>query len=66
MYVLMAHFWATSDVLCFMQQAVVVGFGAFLLSRGELSVGDFLFFLMAVPMFLWPVRPSKRSLPVLM
>lgn len=59
---LMAAFWSTSDLLCFLQQMIVVGFGLHLLVRGELEVGAFYYFITAVTMFIWPVRMMGRIL----
>ncbi|TNE45802.1 MAG: ABC transporter ATP-binding protein [Deltaproteobacteria bacterium] len=62
LYVQLAHFWAVSDLLCFMQQALVLGFGVFWLAQGSLQIGAFFFFLSAVNLFLWPVRMMGRIL----
>jgi len=61
-YALMARFWSTSDVLCFLQQGLVVGFGIYWVAVGSLPVGSFYFFLSSVAMFLWPVRVMGRIL----
>ncbi len=57
---LFAAFWAKSDLICFLQQVVVVGLGAWLLSRGSLEVGAYFYFLTVVGMFIWPVRMLGR------
>jgi ATP-binding cassette subfamily B protein len=57
---LFAAFWAKSDLICFLQQVVVVGLGAWLLSRGSLEVGAYFYFLTVVAMFIWPVRMLGR------
>jgi len=62
LYGTFAWFWSSSDLLCFGQKGLVVGYGAWLLSRGELQVGAFFYFLTAVGMFLWPVRMVGRIL----
>jgi ATP-binding cassette subfamily B protein len=62
LYVLMSRFWSLSDLLCFAQQGLVLGFGLWWLTAGSLEVGAFYFFVSAVGMFLWPVRMSGRIL----
>ncbi|MFZ9914845.1 MAG: ABC transporter ATP-binding protein, partial [Phycisphaerales bacterium] len=57
---LYANFWATSDLLCFAQQVIVVGLGAWLLASGSLELGAFFYFLTVVGMFIWPVRMLGR------
>jgi ATP-binding cassette subfamily B protein len=55
-----AAFWAKSDLICFLQQVVVVGLGAWLLARGSLELGAYFYFLTVVAMFIWPVRMLGR------
>lgn len=62
LYMLLAWYWASSDLLCMLQKALVVIAGAVWLARGELQIGAFFFFLSAVTMFLWPVRMMGRIL----
>ena len=62
LYVLLARFWALSDLLCFTQQGLVVGVGITLLLDGSLAVGAFFYFLTAVNLFMWPVRQLGRIL----
>ncbi|MFG0252328.1 MAG: ABC transporter ATP-binding protein [Phycisphaerales bacterium JB038] len=62
LYVLLAHFWAVSDLMCLTQKALVVAAGAYWVWQGELAPGTFYFFLAAVSMFLWPVRMMGRIL----
>ncbi len=62
LYVLLAHFWAISDLMCLTQKALVVAAGAYWVWQGELAPGTFYFFLSAVSMFLWPVRMMGRIL----
>jgi ATP-binding cassette subfamily B protein len=62
LYKLMAWFWATSDLLCFTQKAMVVGVGVYLLATGQLMVGALFYFITAVTMFMWPVRQMGRIL----
>lgn len=62
LYQMLANFWATSDFLCFLQQIMVLGFGAYWMAKGSLPLGSFFFFLAAVNMFLWPIRMMGRLL----
>jgi len=55
-----ANFWASSDLLCFAQQVVVVALGAWLLARGSLELGAYFYFITVVGMFIWPVRMLGR------
>jgi ATP-binding cassette subfamily B protein len=57
---LFANFWASSDLLCFAQQVIVVGLGAWLLARGTLELGAYFYFITVVGMFIWPVRMLGR------
>ncbi|MCA8920552.1 MAG: ABC transporter ATP-binding protein [Planctomycetes bacterium] len=62
LYVLLARFWALSDLLCFAQKGLVVGVGIALILQGSLAVGAFFYFLTAVNLFMWPVRQMGRIL----
>lgn len=62
LYTLMAWYWSSSDLLCFTQKALVLGFGVYLLAVGELQVGALYYFITAVTMFLWPIRQMGRIL----
>jgi ATP-binding cassette subfamily B protein len=62
LYALMAKFWSTSDLLCFLQQMLVVGVGLWLLATDRLAIGTFFWFITAVTMFIWPVRMMGRIL----
>lgn len=62
LYRLMAVFWASSDLLCFIQKGLVVGAGTFWLLQGTLAVGAFYYFLTAVTMFMFPIRHMGRIL----
>ena len=57
---LFANFWAQSDLICFLQQVIVVALGATLLARGSLELGAYFYFLTVVGMFIWPVRMLGR------
>jgi ATP-binding cassette subfamily B protein len=62
LFTLFATFWSVSDLLCFLQQIAVVGYGAWRLAAGDLEVGVFFYFLSVVTMFIWPVRMLGRLL----
>jgi ATP-binding cassette subfamily B protein len=62
LYRLLAVFWSASDLMCMTQIAIVVCAGGWWLATGSLAVGSFMFFLMVVNMFLWPVRMMGRIL----
>lgn len=62
LYILMARFWSISDLMCFAQQCLVIGFGLWWLTQGTLEIGSFYFFVAAATMFLWPLRMSGRIL----
>jgi ATP-binding cassette subfamily B protein len=62
LYRLLATFWSASDLMCMTQIAVVLCAGGWWLATGSLAVGSFMFFLMVVNMFLWPVRMMGRIL----
>jgi ATP-binding cassette subfamily B protein len=62
LYVLMAVYWATSDLLVFLQTAAVLFVGAWRVSRGTMSVGTFVAFLQYETMLVWPVRQLGRIL----
>jgi ATP-binding cassette, subfamily B, bacterial len=62
LYLLMAWFWSSSDLLCMAQNALVLGTGGYWLATGRLQVGEFYFFLAAVNLFIWPVRMMGRIL----
>ncbi|MEL6184348.1 MAG: ABC transporter ATP-binding protein, partial [Myxococcota bacterium] len=58
----LAIFWSISDLLTFLQQALVVGAGIYWVTEGSLSVGAFFYFLTAVVMFIYPLRQMGRIL----
>jgi ATP-binding cassette subfamily B protein len=59
---LLSVYWSTSDLLCLGQMALVLGWGAWLISRGQFTVGGLVAFFSYVNMFLWPVRHLGRVL----
>ncbi len=57
-----ALFWSVSDLLCLLQLGGVIALGLSGVSRGWLSIGDFAFFLIAVNLWLLPMRMLGRLL----
>jgi ATP-binding cassette subfamily B protein len=55
-----ALFWASSDVLCITQLGLVFGIGLWRVSQGTMAPGQLAFFLVAVNLWLWPVRLMGR------
>lgn len=55
-----ALFWASSDVLCIGQLGLVFGIGLWRVSEGTMAPGQLAFFLVAVNLWLWPVRLMGR------
>jgi len=62
LFKLMSVYWASSDLLCFSQTAVVLFAGAWRVSRGQMSVGTLVAFITYVGMVIWPVRQMGRIL----
>jgi len=62
LYLLMAWFWSSSDLLCMAQFSAVLAVGGYRLAQGTLQAGEFLYFLTAVNSFIWPVRMMGRIL----
>lgn len=62
LYVLFAHFWSISDAMCFVQRALVIIGGAWMMTAGEIPIGSYVFFLASVELFLWPLRMMGRQL----
>ena len=62
LYVIMAWYWAASDLLVFCQTAAVLFIGAWRVSVGAMSVGTLVAFLQYETMMIWPVRQLGRIL----
>ena len=58
----LAVFWSTSDLICFIQMVIVIGYGGFRMVEGTLAAGTFYWFLASVSLFLWPMRFMGRIL----
>jgi len=59
---ILATFWSSSDGLCLLQIAILVGYGSSRLLAGTLAPGEFYWFIAAVNLFLWPMRFMGRIL----
>ncbi len=59
---LLGNYWATSDLLCNLQQGLVLFAGAVWLGQGALSVGTLFAFITLVAIIIWPVRQLGRVL----
>ncbi len=62
MYWIFGWFWSFSDLMCMAQKMLVLGMGAYWVLTNQLSSGSFVFFLLAVNMFVWPIRMMGRVL----
>ncbi|MFN4241884.1 MAG: ABC transporter ATP-binding protein [Tepidisphaerales bacterium] len=62
LFKVMSQFWATSDFMCFAQLLLVLGYGVYSVTGGRITLGELLFFLTIVQMYLWPVREMGRTL----
>jgi len=62
LYKLMASFWASSDLLCFAQTALLLLVGSTRVLRGSLTIGTLVAFVSYGQMFIWPVREIGRVL----
>lgn len=62
LFKVMSHFWSTSDLMCFLQLLTVLGYGVYSVTTGRITLGEMLFFLVIVQMYLWPVREMGRTL----
>jgi ATP-binding cassette subfamily B protein len=59
---IMALYWSTSDLMCFIQFSTIVIVGAWRVSMGTMSVGTMIMFLALAQMFIWPIREVGRVL----
>lgn len=59
---LLGVYWSASDFLCFAQMGLTLGFGAWWLLQGRLTVGTLFAFLSYQSMVIWPVRHMGRVL----
>jgi ATP-binding cassette subfamily B protein len=59
---IMATYWSMSDLMTFIQGALVLFVGAWRVQRGSLSFGTLVAFLSYMTLYLWPVRQMGRVL----
>jgi len=59
---LLAYYWSLSDLLCFIQIAGVLIYGAVRASAGTLTIGTLVVFMSYERSLLWPVRQMGRIL----
>jgi ATP-binding cassette, subfamily B, bacterial len=59
---IMALYWSTSDLMCFLQFATIVLVGAWRVSVGTMSIGTMIAFVAFAQMFIWPIREVGRVL----
>ncbi len=59
---IMALYWSTSDLMCFIQFATIVIVGAWRVSMGSMTIGTMIAFVAFAQMFIWPIREVGRVL----
>ncbi len=59
---ILAWYWATSDVMCLLQIAGILIFGAGLVIKGEITLGTLVVFMTYGNSLLWPIREMGRVL----
>jgi len=62
LFKIMAVYWSVSDLLCFLQMALVLIVGAVRVESGAISVGTMVSCLFAAGLYIWPVRQMGRIL----
>jgi ATP-binding cassette subfamily B protein len=62
LYKIMAVYWSTSDLMCFIQFASIVFIGAYRAALGTMSIGTMIAFISYAQMFIWPIREVGRVL----
>jgi len=55
-------FWSSTDMICFLQIALIVIFGAYLVMTGQTSLGVLQSFIVYGNMLVWPVRGLSNVL----
>lgn len=56
----MAVFWSATDFINFVQYAVTITIGAYFAVNGQITVGEYVVFLMYIGMIVWPLRQLGR------
>jgi ATP-binding cassette subfamily B protein len=62
LFKIMAVYWSTSDLMCFIQFATIVFIGARRASAGTMTIGTMIAFISYAQMFIWPIREVGRVL----
>lgn len=57
-----AFFWSSSDAMCMFQTFLVVIYGVYLASKGDITLGTLVVFISYIGMLLWPIRQLGRIL----
>ncbi|MCL2415870.1 MAG: ABC transporter ATP-binding protein/permease [Defluviitaleaceae bacterium] len=60
--VYLSYYWSASDILCFLQIALVFTYGVYLTYTGDLTTGELILFNSYTAMYVWPVRQLGRVL----
>ena len=59
---MLSNFWASSDLLCLIQNGFVLIGGGYLASRGVITVGTYFAFTLYANMLIWPIRQLGQQL----
>jgi len=59
---LMAWYWSSSDLLCHLQNVLLLVCGAYWIMNGTVAVGTLFTFIVYENMLLWPLRGMGRTL----
>lgn len=59
---MLSNFWASSDLLCLIQNGFVLIGGGYLASRGHITVGTYFAFIGYANMLIWPIRQLGQQL----
>jgi ATP-binding cassette subfamily B protein len=62
LYLVMAWYWSSSDLMAFTQGALVLFVGAYRVYGGGMTLGTLVAFLSYMQLYLWPVREMGRVL----
>lgn len=62
LFLIMAIYWASSDLLTFAQAALVLYVGSVRVQSGAITIGTLVTFLSYMTLYLWPVRQMGRVL----
>ena len=59
---MLSNFWASSDLLCLIQNGFVLIGGGYLASIGVITVGTYFAFMLYANMLIWPIRQLGQQL----